>query len=245
LAKNSPGNDTVIVRDRPSRIFRAEAMIQNLSKNSDTRVAERVAWWRRVLPEVAPPEPTCWVVAPSSWRPDEDVGAMRRVAEALQKDNGDWGDAPRVAIIATGKGPMQPEFARAAKSFSGGPVTLHTAWLPAAEYAALLARADAGLCLHCSSSGLDLPMKLADFRGAGLKALVLDYGPVLAEIFRPEIDGWTFGNDAELSAGLKRVAQMTPAERTAVAEVDDTWETEWDRQLGDWAAALEAEAGRK
>lgn len=165
---------------------------------------------------------------------------MLRVAEAWQKNAAGWGNAPHVAIIATGRGPGQAAFARAAAALPPGPIALHTAWVPAAEYPALMARADAGLCLHRSSSGVDLPMKLADFRGAGKKALVMDYGPVLNELFRPEIDGWMFRNDAELGAGLRRLATMTTGELTVSAAVDDTWEDEWDRTLGPWAATLEA-----
>ena len=150
-----------------------------------------------------------------------------------------WGDGPRVALIATGLGPLQADFARAAAALAGGPVEIRTAWVPAAEYPALLVRADAGLCLHRSSSGLDLPMKLADFRGAGRKALVLDYGPVLAEVFRPESDGWTFRNDAEFASALRDLARKGPAERLAAAAAGDTWEEEWDRRLGDWARPLE------
>jgi len=164
---------------------------------------------------------------------------MLRVAQAWRNDGAGWGAAPRVALVATGIGPLQADFARAAAALTGGPVEIRTAWVPAAEYPALLARADAGLCLHCSSSGLDLPMKLADFRGAGRKALVRDYGPVLQEVFRPGADGWTFRDDAELAAALRTLALKSPAERTAAAAAGDTWEEEWDRQLGGWALALE------
>jgi hypothetical protein len=87
-------------------------------------------------------------------------------------------------------------------------------------------------------------MKLADFRGAGRKALVLDYGQVLFEVFRPGIDGWTFRSDAELAADLRRMALMTPEELAAPAAVEDTWEVEWDRRLGPWATALEAGRNR-
>lgn len=161
-----------------------------------------------------------------------------------RRDAGNWGDAPHVAIIATGQGPMQAEFARAAGEFMDGPVTLRTAWVPAAEYPALLARADAGLCLHRSSSGVDLPMKLADFRGAGRKALVMDYGPVLTEVFRPGADGWTFRDDIELAAAIRRVALMSAADRAVSPINEDTWEEEWDGKLGSWASALEAGRGR-
>lgn len=242
LAGKLAGIRSVVVHDRPSQIFRAAAA-QSRHESSDGAsagpLADRLAWWHRVLPHVAPPTAPCWVVAPSSWGPDEDTDAMLRVAEGWRDHAGNWGDAPHVAIIATGRGPMQPDFARAAGTLNGGPVMLQTVWAPAAEYPALLARADAGLCLHRSSSGVDLPMKLADFRGAGKKALVMDYGPVLTEVFRPEIDGWTFRNDTELAAGLRRLALMTTAELAAPPAVGDTWEAEWDRQLGPWALALE------
>jgi len=166
---------------------------------------------------------------------------MVRAAEYWQTRSAYWGDAPRVTIIATGKGPGQPEFERAATAFRCGPVALRTAWVPAEEYPALLALADAGLCLHRSSSGFDLPMKLADFRGAARKALVFDYGPVLAEVFRPGADGWTFRNDEELAARLKTLALTPESDLTNVQSENDTWETEWDKQLGSWACAREQE----
>jgi len=247
LAEKLAGIRAVVVHDRPSRIFRAAATLARDDTSHGATagpLADRLAWWHRVLPHVPAPTAPCWVVAPSSWGPDEDTDAMLRVTETWRRNAANWGDAPQVAIIATGRGPMQAEFARAAIALNGGPVTLHTAWVPAAEYPALLARADAGLCLHRSSSGVDLPMKLADFRGAGKKALVMDYGPVLTEVFRPEIDGWTFRNDTELAAGLRRIALMTAADLAAPPATEDTWEGEWNEKLGLWASTLEAGRGR-
>lgn len=247
LAGKLTGIRAVVVHDRPSRFFRTAAALGRDHAPSGVNggpEADRLAWWRRVLPHLTPPTAPRWVVAPSSWGPDEDSDAMLRVAKAWRKNAASWGTAPYVAIIATGRGPMQAEFARAAAVLAAGPIALHTAWVPAAEYPALLARADAGLCLHRSSSGVDLPMKLADFRGAGRKALVMDYGPVLTELFRPGTDGWTFRNDTELAAGLRRLAAMTAEELTVPVAVEDTWEAEWDRTLGSWAATLEAGRSR-
>jgi beta-1,4-mannosyltransferase len=247
LAEQLAGIRPVVVHDRPARIFRAAAARSRghfPTGASGGQDADRLAWWRRVLPHLTPPTAPRWIVAPSSWGPDEDSDAMLRVAAEWRRNAESWGKAPNVVIIATGQGPMLPEFARAAGALAAGPIALQTAWVPAAEYPALLAWADAGLCLHRSSSGVDLPMKLADFRGAGRKALVLDYGPVLNEVFRPGNDGWTFRDDAELAAGLRRLALMTAEELTAPSPAEDTWEAEWEQRLGAWAAALEARRDR-
>ncbi|HWA84721.1 MAG TPA: hypothetical protein VG710_00745, partial [Opitutus sp.] len=86
------------------------------------------------------------------------------------------------------------------------------------------AGADAGLCLHASSSGLDLPMKLADMRGAGLPALVFDYGEVLREVFEAGAQGGKFRTPQELAALLAGVAAAAPPRNRGHAE---TWEESW------------------
>jgi beta-1,4-mannosyltransferase len=97
--------------------------------------------------------------------------------------------------------------------------------------------ADAGLCLHQSSSGLDLPMKLADFRGAGVPACAFDYGPVLTEVLTPGREGVTFHEPGQLasilvalaSADLAAVPQFAAARAWVAGNAPERWIDQWNR----------------
>ncbi|MDF3055840.1 MAG: glycosyltransferase family 33 protein [Rariglobus sp.] len=217
----------VVVIDAPSSVFLASAKVPQ----------DRLEWWRRVLPgQLPPPAKAAWIVAPSSWGTDEDNDAILRVARHWAARAAEWGEARPVVVIATGRGPGREAFASQAAALPEGPVSVRNVWLPPGEYPALLAAADAGLCLHRSSSGLDLPMKLADMRGAGLSALVLDYGPVLAETFVDGKNGRLFTDDAGLADCIREIVTRSPGD----AVLGETWEHRWNRILGPWCATLEA-----
>ena len=190
---------------------------------------DRQAWWQRVLPTVAPPAADAvWLVMPSSWTVDENTDLLHEAVKIIAEANEQTGwpeGARRIAVIATGRGPGLADFL--AKFPGDGHVSVHAVWLTAADYAALLGHADAGLCLHTSSSGLDLPMKLADMRGAGLPALVYDYGAVLRETFIPGTHGLLFKSARELAECLVRLAGEPSLRR--VTMTGPTWEENWAR----------------
>lgn len=147
------------------------------------------------------------VVSPTSWSLDEDFDLLLEAVERAERRLADRGFAPSpaLAVVVTGRGPLREAFEQRLARRTLARVVVRTVWLEAADYPVLVGRADLGLCLHQSSSGLDLPMKVSDFMGAGVPVAALDYAPVLGEVLRHGEEGLLFrdpGGLARLLVGL-------------------------------------------
>jgi beta-1,4-mannosyltransferase len=117
---------------------------------------------------------------------------------------------PPLLICITGRGPLRSYYEAKIARLIPYKIHLRTLWLAAEDYPLLLGAADVGLCLHRSSSGLDLPMKLADMFGSGLPVCALDYGPCLAEQVQHGINGLLFSTSAQLAEQIYTLFQGFP-----------------------------------
>jgi beta-1,4-mannosyltransferase len=143
--------------------------------------------------------------------------------------------APKLAILLTGRGDLRDAFeARLARrQFTA--IAVRLADVDPIDYPAVIGMARVGICLHQSSSGLDLPTALADFRGAGIPVCAFDYAPVLGEVLTSGREGVTFREPGELAAVFVSIATNnvqadSPLARSRAwlaANPVDLWDTHW------------------
>lgn len=109
------------------------------------------------------------VVSSTSWTPDEDFGILLEAALQYDAAATDWNSNsksggprgfPDVLFVITGRGPQRDEYLARITRLQLRRCAFASAWLEPEDYPALLGCADLGVCLHTSSSGLDLPMKV-------------------------------------------------------------------------------------
>lgn len=178
------------------------------------------------------------VVCPTSWSPDEDFDLVLEALERAERQlSTQPSPNPLLAVFLTGRGPLRETFEQRAARRNFKAIAVKTVWLEPADYSTFVGMADVGLCLHQSSSGLDLPMKLADLRGAGVPVATYDYAPVLGEVMTHGHEGVTFRDPGELANIFIAVATRSTAE--SPLSKSRSWLTQhpperWDAQ---WNAA--------
>jgi beta-1,4-mannosyltransferase len=185
-----------------------------------------------------------FLVCPTSWTEDEDFDVVIDAVLRLEDRIRGWEAAgrsrrfPDIVILVTGDGARRTEFERRFAGLPARRVHLRARWLEPEDYPRVVGSADLGLCLHRSSSGLDIPMKVADMFGAGVPVCALDYGATLAERVRHGSNGLLFSTAEQLANVLFDLFETFPADdqiferlRTGARKSSRmTWEEGWRRE---------------
>jgi beta-1,4-mannosyltransferase len=217
----------VVLYDRAAPVFLA-------ARSDESRP------WTSRLRHVAGPndgDRRLLIVTSTSWTPDEDMDLALQAMSALdvRLRESDW---PALELVVTGEGGGRRPWEERAAAAGLERVVIRTGWLEAGQYAALLATADLGICLHRSSSGVDLPMKVADMHGAGLPVAAYDYGPCLREVLLPAEEPFLFRTAGELATVLAELAATAAADRGRPASLrasvragaGESWVEGWQRE---------------
>ena len=185
-----------------------------------------------------------FVVCPTSWTEDEDFDVIIDAVLRLEERIRGWEAArpdrrfAELLILVTGDGARRAEFERRFAWLPARRIQLRTRWLEPEDYPRVVGSADLGLCLHRSSSGLDIPMKVADLFGAGVPVCALDYGACLAERVRHGDNGLLFSTAVQLADVLFELFEAFPADQQlldrlrvgARKSARPTWEEGWVRE---------------
>ncbi|KAK6852957.1 glycosyl transferase group 1 [Apiospora arundinis] len=178
------------------------------------------------------------VVSSTSWTPDEDFSLLLDALVTYAKVY-----TTPIVVLITGKGPQKAYYLdRIAQLQREGQlpnIVISTAWLAAMEdYATLLSCADLGVCLHMSSSGVDLPMKVVDMFGSGLPVAAYAAYESFGELVKEGVNGCGFETADELAATLGRLFtekglhELKHLREGACKEGSLRWDKEWDRVVG-------------
>ena len=237
------GVEATVVCDKPAAVF------------LEARAIPRATALHRVLPHLdLEKEATtdlhdgkaALVVSATSWSADEDfdllLGALRLLERSQQEEK-----VPKLVVAVSGQGRLRQSFLAEHAARPLRYTRIVTPWLPRDLYPLFLAAADLGVCLHRSSSAVDLPMKLADMRGVGVPTCVFDYGSVLREILSREEESFLFSDVSTLVALLARLLSgfpdsgpLTEARARFRSTTPASWEESWRRDV---APLLDTDGG--
>ncbi|XP_030069465.1 chitobiosyldiphosphodolichol beta-mannosyltransferase isoform X2 [Microcaecilia unicolor] len=149
------------------------------------------------------------LISSTSWTEDEDFSILLRALEDFEQFINDGAQLPSLVCVITGKGPLKQYYNHLIEKLHFKHIQICTPWLEAEEYPLLLGSADLGVCLHKSSSGLDLPMKVVDMFGCCLPVCAIHF-TCLHELVKHEENGLIFANSNELAEQLKMLFSDFP-----------------------------------
>ncbi|KAI1933257.1 mannosyltransferase [Ophidiomyces ophidiicola] len=236
-AKMNIGSTVLVLHDRPASLFQP---ITNPKQRFEflTSLPETREFAHHALSGKS----SELLVSSTSWTPDEDFSlllqALCQYSTCATTTNT---SLPELHVIITGKGPQQRMYFQIVESLieTGKlkKVSITCAWLTIENYARLLACSSLGVCLHTSSSGVDLPMKVVDMFGAGLPVVGWNKYEAWAELVTEGVDGRGFSSAEELS---KQLIDLFGQDRSDLESLRHgarnaskrRWGDEWDSVAG-------------
>uniref|UniRef100_A0AAA9TN32 Chitobiosyldiphosphodolichol beta-mannosyltransferase n=1 Tax=Bos taurus TaxID=9913 RepID=A0AAA9TN32_BOVIN len=178
------------------------------------------------------------LVSSTSWTEDEDFSILLAALEKFEHliDSGE--SLPSLVCVITGKGPLKDYYSRLICQKGFRHIQVCTPWLEAEDYPLLLGSADLGVCLHRSSSGLDLPMKVVDMFGCCLPVCAVKF-QCLHELVKHEENGLVFEDSEELAVQLQTLFSKFPDPagklyqfRESLRESEQLrWDESWERTV--------------
>ncbi|XP_011635505.1 chitobiosyldiphosphodolichol beta-mannosyltransferase isoform X1 [Pogonomyrmex barbatus] len=160
------------------------------------------------------PRTSGFIVSSTSWTEDEDFSILLNALQEYEDTcESNESNLPDLICVITGKGPLKDFYMAIINLKKWKHVEIKMPWLENEDYQKILATADLGICLHTSSSGLDLPMKIVDMFGCCLPVCAFNFN-CLSELVRHNENSLVFADEKELAEQLKMWFQDFPDNKT-------------------------------
>ncbi|KAG9477126.1 hypothetical protein GDO78_002500 [Eleutherodactylus coqui] len=178
------------------------------------------------------------LISSTSWTEDEDFSVLLSALQDYDTFITNGSKLPSLVCVITGKGPLKEYYCKLIRELQLKNVQICTPWLEAEDYPVLLGSADLGVCLHKSSSGLDLPMKVVDMFGCCLPVCAIKF-KCLHELVKHNENGLTFEDSEELAAHLKmlltdftsRSSKLQQFRQNLHESKQMRWDETWDQTV--------------
>jgi beta-1,4-mannosyltransferase len=161
------------------------------------------------------PERPALIVSSTSWTADENFDLLLEAVKICDERARATPSLkfPQVRLLVSGKGDLRAHYEAKMSSMDLQHFKLFTEFFPHADYVRVLGAADLGICMHFSSSKLDLPMKVVDMFGASLPVAALNYA-ALPELVHDGENGVLFESPSELADSLFSLLGKFPVDTT-------------------------------
>ncbi|XP_063077511.1 chitobiosyldiphosphodolichol beta-mannosyltransferase [Engraulis encrasicolus] len=178
------------------------------------------------------------LLSSTSWTEDEDFSILLKALEDYEDFVNEGETLPELVCVITGKGPQKEYYKKLIETKSFKHIKICTPWLEAEDYPQLLGSADLGVCLHKSSSGLDLPMKVVDMFGCCLPVCAIHF-QCLDELVKHDENGLIFQDSKELATQLKLLlsdftswkGKLGVFRRNLRSSGQQRWDENWDKTV--------------
>ncbi|OAF71017.1 Beta-1,4-mannosyltransferase [Intoshia linei] len=190
--------------------------------------------------ELAAKENCAFLISSTSWTIDEKFDTLLdALIEYDEIKNRNVLNIPTLLVVITGKGHLKSRYENTIKNLRLKNITFIMPWLSEMDYIDILAACDLGVCLHASTSKLDLPMKVLDMFGSNLPVLALNYD-CLDELVINEYNGYTFETSHDLCIHIMNMLSNFPNNSSKLNQIRDniedflsteTWDSNWNNVM--------------
>uniref|UniRef100_A0A672YK58 Chitobiosyldiphosphodolichol beta-mannosyltransferase n=1 Tax=Sphaeramia orbicularis TaxID=375764 RepID=A0A672YK58_9TELE len=175
------------------------------------------------------------LISSTSWTEDEDFSILLKALKEYEAVVKGGAPLPSLVCVITGKGPQKEHYRKLIDSLRFQHVQICTPWLEAQDYPV---RQTSGVCLHMSSSGLDLPMKVVDMFGCCLPVCAINFN-CLHELVQTRGERSVFRDWQQLVDQLQSLLSDFPSSdgrlgsfrRNLRASRGQRWDDNWDQNV--------------